>query len=374
MQLSILIINYNAKYFAEHCLLSVKKACEGIAAEILFWDNHSSDGSCTYLETKFPGVQFFWNGENIGFGKANNELLKYAKGDHILFLNPDTIVPEDCFSRCIGFFKKQRDAGALGVRMIDGSGVFLPESKRGFPNASASFYKITGLGKLFPRSKIFAAYHAGHLPEKETNRVDVLAGAFMMISKAVLEKVEGFDEAFFMYGEDIDLSYRIKQAGFANYYFPETTIIHFKGESTNKSSPSYNKHFYGAMKLFADKHYSGFRRFMIRKGIGMSRWIGGISKSSAGHKKPEIPADILLIANEDADTEKVTGILAANRIQRNNESGNICFCEGALSNKLIIEQLQQGKSGTDFFIHERDADSIIGSSDKNSNGIVITDR
>ena len=253
--LSIIIVNYNVRFFIEACLHSVEKACKNIEAEIIVVDNASTDDSASVLSTLFPNVDFIWNETNLGFSKANNLAIKKAKGQFILFLNPDTIVPEDCFEKCLSFFSTNHDAGALGVHMIDGNGVFHKESKRGFPAPDVSFYKMIGLSKLFPNSKTIASYYAGHLPENKTASIDVLSGAFMMISRKILGRIVGFDEDYFMYAEDIDLSYRIKKTGFKNYYFAETSIIHFKGESTKKTDAKYVQDFYGAMKLFVLKHY-----------------------------------------------------------------------------------------------------------------------
>ncbi|MFN8251071.1 MAG: glycosyltransferase [Ferruginibacter sp.] len=271
MQLSVIIVNYNVKYFLEQCLFSVLKACRNIQAEIIVVDNNSTDGSRELLEAKFPSVYFTWSGVNMGFAKANNLALQNATGEYILFLNPDTIVPEDCFEKCIRFFKEQPGAGALGIRMIDGSGRFLKESKRAFPSPLTSLYKLSGLAKLFPHSKTFARYHLGHLPQNTTHEVDVLAGAFMFIPHRVLKEVGSFDETFFMYGEDVDLSYRIQKAGYRNFYFADSTIIHFKGESTKKGSLNYVRLFYSAMSLFVKKHYSGTKagvfNILIQTGI-----------------------------------------------------------------------------------------------------------
>ncbi|MEO6453216.1 MAG: glycosyltransferase, partial [Ginsengibacter sp.] len=187
--------------------------------------------------------------------KANNEALFLATGKYILFLNPDTIVPEDCFTKCISFFESQPDAGALGIHMIDGSGKFLKESKRSFPSPITSLYKLLGLAELFPGSREFSKYHLGYLDENKNNEVDVLAGAFIMAPKEIIDNLGGFDEDFFMYGEDIDLSYRIQKAGYKNFYFAESSIIHFKGESTKKASFNYVRIFYKAMSIFVTKHY-----------------------------------------------------------------------------------------------------------------------
>ncbi len=255
MDLSIIIVNYNVKYFLEHCLSSVIKAVSTISSEIFVVDNNSTDGSKEYFENKFSKVTFIYNSENVGFAKANNQALKNCTGKYILFLNPDTIVSEDCFTKCIAFLQNTLDCGALGVKMIDGAGNFLKESKRAFPSPLTSLYKLIGLTKLFPKSKKFANYHLGHLSQNDIQQVDVLAGAFLMTRKNILDTIGSFDEQFFMYGEDVDLSYRIQKAGWSNYYFANTTIIHFKGESTKRGSLNYIKMFYKAMRQFVQKHY-----------------------------------------------------------------------------------------------------------------------
>ncbi|MEO6356235.1 MAG: glycosyltransferase family 2 protein, partial [Ferruginibacter sp.] len=236
MQLSVIIVNYNVKYFTEQCLYSVVKACKNIEAEIFVVDNHSTDGSYDYLSNKFANVHFIWNRKNTGFAKANNVALQKASGEYVLFLNPDTIVPEDCFEKCVAFYRQQKNIGAMGIRMIDGKGEFLRESKRGIPSISTSFFKLSGLAALFPRSRTFARYYIGNMPNNVNQPVPVLSGAFMMAERKIINSVQGFDETFFMYGEDIDLSYRIQKAGYNNYYFSESTIIHFKGESTKKGT------------------------------------------------------------------------------------------------------------------------------------------
>ncbi len=256
MDLSIVIVNYNVKYFLEQCLHSVKQAITGIQAEVFVVDNNSVDGSVDGIRSKFPWVTLIENKENLGFSKANNQAIRVAKGRYILLLNPDTVVEEDTFRKCVEFMDSHLEAGAMGVKMIDGKGEFLPESKRSLPTPMVSFYKMFGLSSLFPRSKRFGKYHLGYLDQEETHEVEVLAGAFMFLRKETLDKTGLLDETFFMYGEDIDLSYRITQAGYKNYYFPGTTIIHYKGESTKKGSLNYVKMFYQAMIIFAGKHFT----------------------------------------------------------------------------------------------------------------------
>lgn len=256
MLLSVIIVNYNVKYFLEQCLNSVFKALEGILSEVIVVDNNSVDGSVEMLKEKYKNVILIENKKNTGFSFANNQAIKIANGKYVLLLNPDTVVQEDTFQKTISFMEQHNDAGGLGVMMVDGKGNFLPESKRALPTPMVAFYKIFGLSALFPKSEKFGRYHLGFLDKNKIHEVEILSGAFMMIRKEALNKTGLLDEDYFMYGEDIDLSYRIIKAGYKNYYFPETKIIHYKGESTKKSSVNYVFVFYRAMIIFAEKHFS----------------------------------------------------------------------------------------------------------------------
>ena len=256
MQLSIIIVNYNVEYFLEQCLHSVRAALTNLEAEVFVVDNNSVDGSVEMVRKKFPEVKLIANKENLGFSKANNQAIRQSSGKYVLLLNPDTVVEADTFSKCGSFMDSHADAGGLGIKMLDGKGNFLPESKRGLPTPMVAFYKIFGLSALFPKSKRFGKYHLGFLDKEQTNEVEILSGAFMLMRKDALDKVGLLDEDFFMYGEDIDLSYRIIKGGWKNYYFPEARIIHYKGESTKKSSVNFVFVFYNAMIIFARKHFS----------------------------------------------------------------------------------------------------------------------
>lgn len=256
MKLTVIIVNYNVQHFLEQCLYSVRKAAKNQAIEVFVVDNNSVDGSMAMVKEKFPEVLLIENKKNTGFSYANNQAIKIAKGQYILLLNPDTVVEEDTFEKVISFMDAHPDAGGLGVKMLDGKGKFLPESKRGLPTPSVAFYKIVGLSRLFPHSETFGKYHLGYLDKDKTHEVEILSGAFMLLRKEALDKIGLLDETFFMYGEDIDLSYRIILGGYKNYYFPETRIIHYKGESTKKSSVNYVFVFYRAMVIFAQKHFS----------------------------------------------------------------------------------------------------------------------
>lgn len=256
LKISVIIVNYNVEYFLEQCLNAAYKALEKVSGEVFVVDNNSIDGSVEMVRTKFPQAILIANKDNRGFSKANNQAMEIAQGEYFLLLNPDTVVEEDTFEKVVRFMDQHPQAGGLGVRMLDGKGNFLPESKRGLPTPTVAFYKIFGLSAIFPKSKRFGKYHLGYLSEFETHEVEILSGAFMLMRKTALDNVGLLDEAFFMYGEDIDLSYRILLGGYKNYYFPETRIIHYKGESTKKSSVNYVFVFYRAMVIFAEKHFS----------------------------------------------------------------------------------------------------------------------
>lgn len=397
MLLSIIIVNYNVKYFLEQCLLSVKKAIEHIHAEVIVFDNNSSDGSKEYLSEQFSWVTFIWSSVNHGFGKANNIAFNEANGKYILFLNPDTIVAEDTFIKCLDYFESHSLCGAMGVRMIDGSGAFLKESRRSFPSPLNSFYKLAGLTALFPKSKIFAGYYSGNKSVHESCEVDVIAGAFMMIPKNVLKKTGVFDEAFFMYGEDIDLSYRITKCGYSNIYFADTTIIHFKGESTRRSTLNYVKVFYKAMLIFVKKHYNSFPSLLYlyllkiaialravlaitfravrqvkanlsinKKNITTSETmsiIGSVNNLSL-HEQLECSGKNILSCYNEFITDEFIKMIE----QENRES--ILICEGDfISFKTLINLMEVFKNKK--YIHADGSDVIISSDDKHATGEII---
>ena len=291
VRLSVIIVNYNVRHFLEQALLSVRKALQGIDGEVWVVDNNSVDDSVDMVREKFPEVRLIANRHNPGFAIANNQAIRESAGEYVLLLNPDTLVEEDTFSKCLAFMDAHPDAGALGVKLIDGSGKYLPESKRGFPSPWVAFCKTVGLSTIFPKSRLFNGYYMGYLDPEKSHAVDVLVGAFMFIRRAALDKAGLLDEAFFMYGEDIDLSYRIKAAGFENYYLPDTKIIHYKGESTKKGSLNYVRTFYQAMIIFTRKHFSGSRAglfiFMLQAAI----WLrAGITLAKNFARKIWLPA------------------------------------------------------------------------------------
>lgn len=257
MKLSIVIVNYKVKYFLEACLQSVRKATASIQAEVFVVDNASNDGSVEWIRERFPEVRLIANQKNVGFSAANNQAIREAKGEYILLLNPDTIVGEHSFTEPLDFMDAHPNAGGLGIKMLDGKGNYLPESKRGFPKPSTAFFKLSGLNKLFPKSARFNHYYLGNLSANQIQEAEVLAGAYMLLRKETLDKIGLLDDTFFMYGEDIDLSWRIIQGGYKNYYFSENPIIHYKGESTKKATFNYVKLFYQAMIIFSKKHFKG---------------------------------------------------------------------------------------------------------------------
>jgi GT2 family glycosyltransferase len=256
MQLSVIILNYNVRYFLELCIISVQKALEGIEGEIIVVDNNSPDNSCAIVKERFPHITLIENKENSGFPKGNNIGVAVAKGKYICILNPDTVVAEDTFAKAVAFAESKQDLGMVGVKFIDGTGNFLPESKRGLPTPWVALSKMSGLYKAFPKWRLFNKYYAQHLGENETGETYVLPGAFMLVERQVYLDAGGFDEDYFMYGEDVDLSYTMQLRGRHNYYFAGTAIIHYKGESTVRDA-AYMKRFTEAMRFFYKKHFRG---------------------------------------------------------------------------------------------------------------------
>ncbi len=406
MKISIIIVNYNVKHFLEQCLCSVIKASKEINTEIFVVDNNSTDGSKDFFRGRFDNVRFIWCKENQGFSKANNLALKMAVGHYILFLNPDTIIPEDCLEKCLAYFQLKQEIGAMGIRMIDGRGKFLKESKRGFPSPFVSLCKLSGLTALFPSSPYFARYYLGHLDQYKNHEVDVLAGAFMLVKKSILDKAGGFDERFFMYGEDVDLSYRIQKEGFKNIYFSESTIIHFKGESTRKGSLKYVRLFYGAMILFVKKHYSNgisnFYKVVIQLAIwvkllfaGMGNWLLQFlanKKETHQLKRCYILADdkeynfiVSLLQKNNIEPEFI-GRINPNDLKKEKLPANyqqlsflvtqpnaqeIICCINGFTAKQIISLIQQLPTGMRFRFHFAGSLSIVGSSSKESTGDCI---
>ena len=279
MKLSVIIVNYNVKYYLAQCLHSLEKALYGIESEIIVVDNHSRDNSVEYLRAIYPNVRYIENNHNDGFAKANNKAIRQAKGEYILLLNPDTIVGEQTIARAVNFLDMHPGSGTLGVKMLNTDGTYAMESRRGVPTPMTAFYKFTGLWKRYPNNRKFARYYMSYLSWDEPHKIDIVSGAFCMLKREVIEKVGLLDEDYFMYGEDIDLSYRIQKAGYTNWYLP-VEILHYKGESTQKTSFRYVHVFYGAMYIFYRKHFPRFNVIfypivklgvIVRAGMAMTK-------------------------------------------------------------------------------------------------------
>ena len=254
MKISVVIVNYNVKYYVGQCIDSVRRALQGIDSEIIVVDNHSRDGSVDYL-SKIEGVRIIESGHNLGFSKANNIAIRQSTAEYVLMLNPDTIVAEDAIRMIIDFADSHPQAGGIGVRMHNDWGTTARESRRGLPSPMTSFYKMIGLSKRLPQHRKFGRYYMGWLPWDSPSRIEVVSGACFLVRRKALDKVGLMDEDYFMYGEDIDLSYRLLKSGWENWFVP-ADIIHYKGESTQKTSFNYVHVFYNAMLIFMRKHYS----------------------------------------------------------------------------------------------------------------------
>lgn len=311
MQLSVIILNYNVRYFLEQCVLSVQEAIAELDAEIIVIDNNSSDDSCLMMKSKFPNVKLIENKENFGFPKGNNIGVEQARGKYICILNPDTVVADDTFVKILAFAEEKQNLGIVGCKLIDGTGSFLPESKRGIPTPWVAFTKIFGLYKIAPKSKLFNQYYAQHIDENQTGKVEILVGAFMFMERKLYLDVNGFDENCFMYADDIDLSYRVLQLKRSNYYFHETTVLHYKGESTIKDE-LYMKRFQDAMNFFYEKHFkkSWFFSFFIQIGI----WIFSFVKMFQGKPKVKPLPESYILYSENANLFKKLASILENKV------------------------------------------------------------
>jgi GT2 family glycosyltransferase len=383
MKISVIILNYNVRYFLELCVLSVQKALENIDGEIIVVDNNSPDDSCAMMKSRFPKVILIENKTNAGFPKGNNIGVAQSKGEYVCILNPDTVVAEDTFEKILAFVESKTDLGIVGCKLIDGTGNFLPECKRGVPTPFVAFTKVTGLYKLFPKSKRFGRYYAQHLEENQSGKVDVLVGAFMVMQRELYHHLNGFDEAFFMYGEDIDLSYRSLLAGKNNYYFSETTVIHYKGESTIKDK-KYLHSFQKAMELFYKKHFKSsvfFEIFMITG----AHLFSVFKKNQKSILSRKVSRYFLFSKDQNlrVKVENLLGkkVLLADSTAENslnsltNEEGEnteIIFDNNQCSFKSIINYLDcfRNKEFT-FKILPQKSDFIIGSNSSNNRGEVI---
>ena len=375
MQLSIIILNYNVRYFLELCVLSVQNGIQDIDAEIIVIDNNSQDDSCEMMKKRFPNIKLIENKENSGFPKGNNIGVAAAKGEYICILNPDTIVAEDTFSKVLAFAKKQKELGIVGVKLIDGTGNFLPESKRGIPTPFVAFTKITGLYKILP--KTFGKYYAQHLSENQTGKVDIMVGAFMLMKRDLYLEIGGFDENCFMYSDDIDLSYMALKKGKSNYYFHETSVIHYKGESTVKDE-TYMKRFQEAMNFFYQKHFRVSLLFSVFMKVGIVFF--SMVKKCQGKPKPMLrPEKYILVSEDEVLREKLENkwktLVELQQITKSfskNIKTEIIFDQNQLDFKTIIQVLETNKNKNfTFKILPESSDYLIGSNSSFDRGEVI---
>ncbi|WP_316633657.1 glycosyltransferase family 2 protein [uncultured Flavobacterium sp.] len=384
MQLSVIILNYNVRYFLEQCVLSVQEAVSTLDAEIIVVDNNSSDESCLMMQNKFPTVKLIQNNDNFGFPKGNNIGVAQARGKYVCILNPDTVVAEDTFTKILAFAERQTDLGIVGCKLIDGTGNFLPESKRGVPTPWVAFTKILGLYKAFPNTYLFNQYYAQHLSENETGKVAILVGAFMFLKRDLYQELEGFDEDCFMYADDIDLSYRVLQKQKANYYFHETTVLHYKGESTVKDE-KYMKRFQEAMNFFYQKHFkkSWFFTFFIQIGI----WFFSFVKMFQGKVKSKpLPESVVFYSSNRILSEKLPSILK-NKVYFldfkkekmvnswlvfKGKRGEIILDNQYVSFKKCIKIIETLKDkNITFKIFPKNTNFIIGSNSRDDRGQII---
>ena len=385
MQLSIVILNYNVRHFLELCLLSVQNAIQNLEAEIIVVDNNSSDDSCAMVKQRFPQVKLIENSDNLGFPKGNNIGVSQAKGEYICILNPDTVVADDTFEKVLTFAKNQNNLGIVGCKLIDGSGQFLPESKRGVPTPWVAFTKIFGLYKAFPKSTLFNQYYAQHLDENQIGKVDILVGAFMVMQRELYLEMGGFDENCFMYSDDIDLSYMALQKGKQNYYFPETTVIHYKGESTVKDG-TYMKRFQEAMNFFYKKHFSVsvFFTVFMKIGIVFFSFVKMFQGKSKAVLKPRQYVFVSEDDNQRHDLEillKKPVVLAEWNSDKNKETPfdrgqsavELIIDTNYITFKSIIEAFEKcNRLGLTYKILPKDSHFIIGSNSRNDRGEVIS--
>jgi GT2 family glycosyltransferase len=382
MQLSVIILNYNVRYFLEQCVQSVQAALHGIDSEIIVVDNNSPDDSCTMMKSRFPEVKLIENKVNTGFPKGNNIGVASAKGRYICILNPDTVVAEDTFSKVLAFAQKQQNLGIIGVKLVDGTGNFLPESKRGVPTPKVAITKILGLYKVFPKAKAFTKYYAEHLEQNQTGKVDILVGAFMFMERNLYNEVGGFDEDYFMYSEDMDLSYTVLQKGRNNYYFHEATVVHYKGESTVKDS-AYMKNFVNATKFFYQKHFKGSVAFNLFMAAGTVFFVFAKKNKAATVRVP----DNYILFSDDKNLKAILEKRLQKKVTLHIEyddnallsqsfSGKaaqeIIFDNNVVSYGNIIAAMEKhcGR-GYNFKIKPARADFIIGSNSSNDRGEII---
>lgn len=373
MQLSIIIVNYNVCHYLTLCLDSVYAALDTLEAEIIVVDNASIDESLEMVRDKFPEVIVLANRTNVGFSTANNQGVAAAQGEYICILNPDTVVTEDTFEAVYAFAKAQKNPGAIGVQLIDGRGNFLPESKRNVPTTRVSLNKIIGDG---------SSYYANHLKPTETGEVAILVGAFMCMKRAVYAEVGGFDEAYFMYGEDIDLSYTILQAGYTNYYLGGQSIIHFKGESTIKDK-KYRERFYGAMQLFYQKHLRKhtLESVFVKVGLAGARFKAGLihyrKQQEVVQRDKELVQEYVLVTERQQLFEvlvkaRIKNLRLTGKVEGIKEGVEVIFDASFLGYKEIIKEIITARgAGVTYKIIPKNCTFAVGSNSSEGKGVIL---
>lgn len=371
MKLSVVILNYNVRYFVEQCIRSVQTAIRNIDAEIIVIDNNSPDDSCAMLRTLFPEITLIENKENVGFSKANNQAVAVAKGEYLCILNPDTAVSEETFSQCLSYASTVPNMGALGTYLMDGTGNFLPESKRNVPTPKASLLKLLGFVKK---------YYAYKVPNESAGKVAVLVGAYMFLKREIYNEVGGFDEDYFMYGEDIDLSYKITQAGYENRYLGTSKVLHYKGESTQKDA-AYLDRFYGAMDIFYGKHFQTNAVFngLVKVGVSFAKVLRKkkIDKKQLVVEQPEtayVFTENLQLLKGLSEAMEIPLKSASKAILQDSLFNDTLFIFDAeyISYQQIFSVMKQLKNrGNQFRIRPPRASFIIGSDKSDEKGEVI---
>jgi GT2 family glycosyltransferase len=351
------------QYFLELCLKSVQKALVGIDAEIIVVDNNSPDDSCNMVKRLFPDVVLIENKNNLGFSKGNNQGVQRAKGEYVCILNPDTFVAEDTFTKLLEFGEAKDNLGIVGCKLVDGAGKYLPESKRNIPVVKIAFQKILGNSKN---------YYANHIKENDIAKVDILVGAFMFMKRDVFTEISGFDEDYFMYGEDIDMSYKSLSFGYVNYYYGETKIVHYKGESTLKDA-FYAKRFYESMQIFYEKHFKKNVVFDVLVWLGIK-----IAYAIRKEKKVRLkePSKYYLISNQQnrrLERKLSQDLVLKHSVIDIEDNSEMIFDATIFSYKEIIENMSQlsKKEAITFKILPHNSNYIIGSNSSFSQGEVI---
>ncbi len=372
---SVVIVSYNAINFLYLTLKSVNAACANLNVEIFVVDNNSDDSCVEMVKEFFPNVNVIANKENVGFSKANNQAIELAKGKYVLILNPDTIIGEDTLELLFSFMQKNKDISTSGIKMIDGSGEFLPESKRGLPSAWAAFCKMSGLSKFYPKSAFFNQYYLGHLPKDKSAKIDVLSGAFMFCRTETLKKVGAFDENYFMYGEDIDLSYNLGKCGLGNYYYANSAIIHFKGETTIKDK-RYVKLFYKAMLQFANKYYNSFSYLFLKIFIRLGYYLAILKSKPVTQKKNEISflnAKIVSSLSEDyySDIAKLFKVNLVSSLTEIKKHELVIFDINLFPFKDIISFIEENSKNNHYGFYDKNYKLLIVANDKNSLGQIF---